>query len=360
MRETLERVDVYEGPRRVATHRVGPRTLRYAGDRSRASAAAGPGTALGTGPTAPRRSRCCSIEPRLASYVHAFKQQIGERRAPLRRLLSMLQDYPREAFLAALAARRAVSALRSATGSRRWCCEQIADDYFVLPLRPGAPTMNEDLEQLLLRTCKLKTIAARFDEMLAAAEAERHARPEVARAAAARRVARTPGAALTARIKRANYPRSSGPSESFPFKLQTGVKERQIRTFAELDFIPKAENIVFIGETGVGKTGLMMASLLKAVQNGYRALFIQAQDLFDEMYASLADRSSRKLLKSLASVDVLAIDELGYLNMKPEQTNIFFKLMEERHHRNPTIITTNLPTPTWHGFLGNRRWSRRS
>jgi hypothetical protein len=124
--------------------------------------------------------------------------------------------------------------------------------------------------------------------------------------------------------------------------MQKGVKERQIRTFAELDFIPKAENIVFIGETGVGKTGLMVSLARKAVQNGYRALFIKAQDLLDEMYASLADRSTRRLLKSLANVDVLAIDELGYVNIKPEQTNIFFKLMEERHHRKPTLITTNL------------------
>ena len=114
-------------------------------------------------------------------------------------------------------------------------------------------------------------------------------------------------AALAARLKRARLP-ETWTLESFPFKLQTGVKERQIRTFAQLEFIPKAENIVFIGETGVGKTGLMSGLVLKAVQNGYRALFIKAQDLFDEMYASLADRSTRKLLRTLARVDVLAID----------------------------------------------------
>ena len=82
----------------------------------------------------------------------------------------------------------------------------------------------------------------------------------------------------------------------------------------------------------------MSGLVLKAVQNGYHALFIKAQDLFDEMYASLADRSTRQLLKTLANVDVLAIDELGYLNIKTEQTNVFFKLMEERHHRKPTLI----------------------
>ena len=56
----------------------------------------------------------------------------------------------------------------------------------------------------------------------------------------------------------------------------------------------------------------------------------------------------------LANVDVLLIDEMGYLNLKPEQTNIFFKLMEERYRRRPTIITTNLDYSEWASFLGNK------
>jgi DNA replication protein DnaC len=109
-----------------------------------------------------------------------------------------------------------------------------------------------------------------------------------------------------------------------------------------------------IGETGVGKTGLACSLLLNAVQNGYRGLFIKAQDLFDEMYASLADRSTRRLLQSLSKIDLLLIDEMGYIHARTEQTNIFFKLMEERHHRRPTFITTNLAYPEWQSFLGNR------
>lgn len=159
--------------------------------------------------------------------------------------------------------------------------------------------------------------------------------------------------ALAWRIKRAALP-EPWTLESFPFKRQPGVAQRQIRAFAELDFIARAENIVFIGPTGVGKTGLATGLLLKALQNGYRGLFLRAQDLFDEMYASLADRSTRKLLNRLARADVLVIDEMGYLNLRPEQTNIFFKLMEERYSQRPTIITTNLDYPEWANFLGNK------
>ncbi len=116
----------------------------------------------------------------------------------------------------------------------------------------------------------------------------------------------------------------------------------------------KHENLVFIGPTAVGKTALACGILLKALQNGLRCQFIRAQDLFDEMYASLADRSTRKLINHLARLDVLLIDEFGYLNLKPEQSNTFFKLMDERYRRHSTIVTTNLDYGEWHNFLGNK------
>jgi DNA replication protein DnaC len=212
--------------------------------------------------------------------------------------------------------------------------------------------MNDDLEQLL-KNMHLKKILELFDATLAKAEKEGLPVEKLwIRLLRAEWQSRQESA-LTWRIKNARMP-ETWTLESFPFKKQPGVSQRQIRTFAELDFVAKAENIVFIGPTGVGKTGLAISLLLKALQNGHRALFVKAQDLFDEMYASLADRSSRKLVNHLARIDVLAIDEMGYLNLKPEQTNIFFKLMEERHRRRPTIITTNLHYDEWHGFLGNK------
>ena len=212
--------------------------------------------------------------------------------------------------------------------------------------------MTEELEQLL-SSLHLKRILEIYDGHLKASEKEDvtytdfllgllrpqwHARQEQS---------------LEWRIKRAGLP-EQWSLDTFPFAKQPGVNRRQIRAFAELDFIGKAENIVFIGPTGVGKTGLASGLLLKALQNGYRGQFIRAQDLFDEMYASLADRSSRRLVNRLARLDILHVDELGYVNCRPEQANIFFKLMEERYHRKATLITTNLPYAEWHNVLGNK------
>jgi DNA replication protein DnaC len=107
----------------------------------------------------------------------------------------------------------------------------------------------------------------------------------------------------------------------------------------------------------VGKTGLASGLLLKALQNGYRGLFIKAQDLFDEMYSSIADRASRKLIRRLARLDLLLIDEIACVNLRPEQANIFLKLMEERYRRKATLLTTNLGNleyEQWPLLLGNK------
>lgn len=212
--------------------------------------------------------------------------------------------------------------------------------------------MTEDLEQLL-RNLKLRRVLDVYDEQLRAAEKEDASYSDfLARLLRAQWHARRDDA-LEWRIRRANLP-ERWSLETFPYARQTGVSRKQIHAFAELEFVAKADNIVLMGPTGVGKTGLGCGLLLKALENGHRCQFVRAQDLFDEMYASLADRSSRRLLNRLARLDVLMIDEFGYLNLKPEQSNIFFKLMEERYHRHATIITTNLDYGEWHNFLGNK------
>jgi DNA replication protein DnaC len=212
--------------------------------------------------------------------------------------------------------------------------------------------MSEDIKQLL-KNLRLRKMAEIIDTELEAARKNSPSYTDfLARLLRAEWLDQQQRR-VQSRIKQAHIP-ELWTLESFPFKNQPGVSRRQIREFAELEFIPKAENIVFIGNTGVGKTGLASGLLLKALQNGYRGLLIKAQDLFDDMYASIADRSSRKLVKRLANVDVLLVDEMGYLNLRPEQTNIFFKLMEERYRRKATIITTNLEYDQWHVFLGNK------
>lgn len=212
--------------------------------------------------------------------------------------------------------------------------------------------MTDELDQLL-KNLKLKKIYEILDAELTRAEKKQASYTEVLSRLFRSEYLHKKDKSLERRIRLAKIPELYR-LESFPFKKQPGANATVLKQLGELDFIPKAQNIVFIGGTGVGKTGLASSILLKALENGYRGLFIKAQDLFDNMYASLADHSSRKLLNKLKNLDLLLIDEMGYLNLQPEQSNIFFKLMDERYNRKSTIITTNLEYDDWYDFLGQK------
>lgn len=142
--------------------------------------------------------------------------------------------------------------------------------------------------------------------------------------------------------------------ETFPFKDQPSVNKSQIMGLAKLDFIHHSENIIFIGQPGTGKTGLAIGLLRIALIHGYRCRFYNAQDMLDELYASVADRSTTKLLKKLYNYDVIIIDEIGYLNLNKDQVNMFFKLIDMRYRKKPTIVTTNLPYQAWYDVFKNK------
>ena len=139
--------------------------------------------------------------------------------------------------------------------------------------------------------------------------------------------------------------------------VQPGLKNLTDHFLEEWFWRPAAIACYSAGQFGGVRAAMQLRALLPEIGMPSIPSILalpKAQDLFDEMYASLADRSTRQLLNRLARLDVLLIDEFGYLNLKPEQSNIFFKLMEERYRRRPTIITTNLVYDEWPNFLGNR------
>jgi DNA replication protein DnaC len=200
----------------------------------------------------------------------------------------------------------------------------------------------------------------RFHGMAEALDAEidrteREARPatELLYRLLCREAARRKERSLAYRLEQAHLP-WQWTLDTFPFERQTGVSKAQIQTLAGLDFLRRAQNVLFIGKTGTGKTGLAIGLLREACLNGYRGRFYNAQLLLDELYASLADRTTTKLLTKMSRMRPLVIDELGYLTLKPEQVNAFFRLMDQRYNRVSTIITTNLDLPDWYALFDKK------
>ena len=210
-------------------------------------------------------------------------------------------------------------------------------------------------EQLraLLQELNVKGMARVLDDELDAAERDAVPVAEVLRRLLTEQALYQRERRLAYRIAQARSP-WQWTIDSFPFAQQSGVSKAQILGLAGLEFVRRAQNLVLIGPTGTGKTGIAIGLLRQACLNGYAGRFYNAQALFDELYASLADRSTTRLLKALSRMRPIVIDELGYLTLKPEQVNAFFRLMDQRYARVSTIITTNLDYPEWYELFANK------
>jgi len=206
--------------------------------------------------------------------------------------------------------------------------------------------MKEKLNQLL-DSLRLRGMAACLEEVLAQAEQHGTAVEDVLLELLQAEHQDKQERCLTSRIQQAKLP-WDWTLDTFPFKDQPGINKTQIMGLAKLTFIERNENIILIGKPGTGKSGIAMGILRRALLNGYRCRFYSAQDMLNELYASLADRTTSRLLKTLCNYDVLIVDELGYLNLTSEQINMFFKLIDMRYRKKSTIITTNLDFEGWY------------
>jgi len=202
----------------------------------------------------------------------------------------------------------------------------------------------------LMKSLKLMGMAGVLERELALADKEGFSPAQVINRLVLEEFHYRQERSLLYRIKQAQMP-WPWTLQTFPFLQQPGVSKSQIMGLASLAFVERAENIVFIGNPGTGKTGLAIGLLRQALVSGFRGRFYKAQDLLDELYASIADRTSHKIIKKLVRYDLLVIDELGYLTLNSEQANTFFKLMDERYSRKSTIITSNLDYPQWYDLF---------
>ena len=111
--------------------------------------------------------------------------------------------------------------------------------------------------------------------------------------------------------------------------------------------------MIWIGTTGTGKTGLATAFLIQAINQGCSGRFVLFPELIEMLYQSVADHSQGNVITKFASYDCLLIDEIGYVEVEPVQVGLFFTLMNKRHKKKTTLITSNLGFQQWTSFLKN-------
>jgi DNA replication protein DnaC len=155
------------------------------------------------------------------------------------------------------------------------------------------------------------------------------------------------------RLQRARIPEAL-LIETFPFERQPKLNQKKLMAlYDSLGYLQAHQNIIWLGVTGCGKTGLATGFLIHAIEQGYSGGYVLFAQLIAELYRSVADHSEDQVLKRYANFDCLLIDEIGYAEVEPVQVGLFFTLMQQRHKKKSTLITSNLGFAQWGSFLKN-------
>jgi len=142
--------------------------------------------------------------------------------------------------------------------------------------------------------------------------------------------------------------------EQFDFDFTVGVSRRQIEELSTLEFIKRKENIILLGQSGVGKTHLAIALAYAAVQHRIKARFITISDLILQMSNAKREKRYDSFIKqSIMAPTLLVIDEIGYFPMNKEDAHHFFQVISRRYERGATIVTSNLVFSQWSGIFAN-------
>ncbi|MGI6769250.1 MAG: IS21-like element helper ATPase IstB [Bacilli bacterium] len=158
--------------------------------------------------------------------------------------------------------------------------------------------------------------------------------------------------AIKSCVKVANFPFLK-TLDDFDFSYQPSINKDQIINFKYLSFIEKKENILFIGSPGTGKTHLATSIGIEAAKLRNITYFISCNDLILQLKRAHLENRLEARLKFFAKYKVLIIDEVGFLPLDIESSNLFFQLIAKRYEKTSTIVTTNKPLSKWGEIFGD-------
>lgn len=156
------------------------------------------------------------------------------------------------------------------------------------------------------------------------------------------------------RIRAARFPQTKS-LDTFDFKVIPSLNKALVLELGRCEWIERRENCIALGPAGTGKTHTALALGLAACQKNYSVLFVTAAALVHELMEARDERRLRLLQKHLAKVDLLIVDELGYVPFTAVGSELLFEVLSRRYEQGATLVTSNLPFDEWTSVFGSER-----
>jgi DNA replication protein DnaC len=205
-----------------------------------------------------------------------------------------------------------------------------------------------------LKELKLPTCLRDYDSVGAVCSQERCDYPTYLLRLAERELIDRERRATERRIKEAAFPVLK-TIETFDFAAQPSINEPLVRELLRGEYISKRENLLLVGNPGTGKTHLASALGFAACTQGKRVRFMTTTGLVTQLLEQRETRTLQRLHKQLERLDVLLLDELGYVPFSKTGAELLFDVVSRAYERTSLIVTTNLPFEQWTEVLGSER-----
>jgi DNA replication protein DnaC len=157
---------------------------------------------------------------------------------------------------------------------------------------------------------------------------------------------------LQTRLKKAKL-RHQAAVEDIDYRHPRGLDKSQVLRLSDCQWIKDHQNLIITGPTGIGKTWLACAFAHKACREGFSALYTRLPRLLQDLAIARGDGRYPKLMKELAKVNLLILDDWGLSPIKGDQLRDLLEVLEDRSGRHSTLVTSQLPVDTWYDYLGD-------
>lgn len=205
-----------------------------------------------------------------------------------------------------------------------------------------------------LKALKLPTILRDYVGVAAACTQEREGYAQYLLRLTERELLDRERRAMERRLKEAQFP-TTKTIESFDFAAQPSLNEALVRELLRGDYLAKKENVLLVGNPGTGKTHLATALGYMACTQGRRVRLFTTTSLVTQMLEQREARSLQRFLRQLERLDLLILDELGYVPFVKAGAELLFDVVGRAYERSSLIVTTNLPFEQWTEVLGSER-----